>query len=293
MKVNPVIILALVLVLGCRTDNYNRDKPLVTATILPQKYLLRKIAGDRYEINVMVPPGASPATYDPSPKQLQQLSKSKAYFMIGHLGFENAWIRKISSLNKSMPVFNLSSGIDLIYGEHHHRGIESRKMNADPHIWLSPGAIKIICHNIYSALKEISPADSLIFKLNYYGFLEELDSLDKKIKKSLSDLSNRTFFIYHPALSYYARDYELVQVPVEQEGKAPSPYYLKQLINLAEKENLKAIFIQEQFDTENAEVIAHEIKGKIIKINPLDEDLLDQIIYITSQLQKNLSGTGN
>ncbi len=293
MRVNPVILLALVSVIGCRTDNYNIDKPLVTATILPQKYLLRKISGDRFEINVMVPPGASPATYDPSPKQLQQLSESKAYFMIGHLGFENAWIRTISSLNKSMPVFDLSSGIDLIYGEHHHRSMESRKMNADPHIWLSPGALKIICYNIYSALKEISPADSLIYKLNYHNFLEELDSLDKEIVKSLSNLSNRTFFIYHPALTYYARDYELVQVPVEQEGKAPSPYYLKQLINLAEKENIKAIFIQEQFDTENAEVIAHEIKGKIIKINPLDEDLLDQIIYITSQLQKNLSGTGN
>jgi zinc transport system substrate-binding protein len=293
MKVNKVILLALVSLLGCRTNNYNENKPLVTASILPQKYLLRKIGGDRYEINIMVPPGASPATYDPSPKQLQQLSKSKAYFMIGHLGFENAWIKKISSLNKSMPVFDLSSGIKLIYGEHGHSDIDDRNINADPHIWLSPGAIKIICHNIYTALKGITPADSLIYKYNYYGFLEELDSLDKEIKKSLSDISNRTFFIYHPALTYYARDYELVQVSVEKEGKSPSPYYLKQLINLAEKENIKAIFIQEQFDSENAEVIAHEIKGKIIKINPLDEDLLNQLIYITAQLQKNLSGAGN
>jgi len=291
MKGNSVILFALVIVFGCRTEGNDEDKPVITASILPQRYLLQKIAGNRYEINVILPPGASPATYDPSPRQLQQLSKSKAYFMIGHLGFENAWIKKISSLNKSMPVFDLSSGIELINSEHHHSNRDKKRINADPHIWLSPKAIKIICYNIYTALKEIIPSDSLIYKHNYYSFLEELDSIDSEIRNSLSELNNRTFFIYHPALTYYARDYELLQISVEQEGKAPSPYHLKQLINLAEKENIKTIFIQEQFDIENAEVLAHEIGGKIIKINPLDEDLLSQIIYITSQFQKNLSNT--
>ncbi len=291
MKVNSVILFALFFVFGCRTDSNNEDKPVITASILPHRYLLQKIAGSRFEINIMIPPGASPATYDPSPRQLQQLSKSKAYFMTGNLGFENAWIKKITSFNKSMPVFDLSSGIELIYSEHHNSNKDNKSINADPHIWLSPKEIKIICRNMYMALKEIIPSDSLIYKHNYYSFLEELDSLDREIKKSLSKLNNRKFFIYHPALTYYARDYELIQISVEHEGKAPSPYHLKQLVNLAEKENIKTIFIQEQFDIENAEVLAHEIEGKIIKINPLDEDLLNQIIYITAQLQKNLSNT--
>ena len=156
---------------------------------------------------------------------------------------------------------------------------------------MSPKAIKTICYNIYTAIKEIIPSDSLIYKNNYNRFLDELNSLDREISNSLSELNNRKFFIYHPALTYYARDYELIQISVEQEGKVPSPYHLKQLINLAEKENIKTIFIQEQFDIENAELLAHEIEGNIIKINPLDEDLLNQIIYITSQLQKNLSKT--
>jgi zinc transport system substrate-binding protein len=291
MKVNSVILFALFFVFGCRTDSNNEDKPVITASILPQRYLLQKVAGSRFEINIMIPPGASPATYDPSPRQLQQLSKSKAYFMTGNLGFENAWIKKITSFNKSMPVFNLSSGIELIYSEHHNINKDNKSINADPHIWMSPKEIKIICRNIYMALKEIIPSDSLIYKYNYYSFLEELDSLDREIKKSLSKLNKRKFFIYHPALTYYARDYELIQISVEHEGKAPSPYHLKQLINLAEKENIKTIFIQEQFDIENAEVLAHEIEGKIIKINPLDEDLLNQIIYITAQLKKNISNT--
>ena len=99
MKVNSVILFVLVLVIGCKTNN-NNDKPVITVSILPQKFLLQKISGGSYDINVMIPPGASPVTYDPSPRQLQQLSKSKAYFMIGQLGFENAWIKKITSLNE-------------------------------------------------------------------------------------------------------------------------------------------------------------------------------------------------
>ncbi len=293
MRVIVAILFVLLFVSGCRTDSTNEDKPVITASILPQRYLLQKIAGNRFDINVMIPPGASPVTYDPSPKQLQQLSKSTAYFMIGQLGFEKAWIKKISSLNKSMPVFDLSSGIELIHGEHHHSVKHSKKPGADPHIWMSPKAIKIICHNMYTALKNIMPSDSLIYKKNYNRFMEEIDSLDREISNSLSELSKRKFFIYHPALTYYARDYELTQISVEKEGKAPSPYHLKQLINLAEQENIKTIFIQEQFDIENAELLAHEIEGKIIKINPLDEDLLNQIIYITSQLRENLSKTGD
>ena len=293
MRVNSVILFVLVLVIGCKTNNNTGNKPVITVSILPQRYLLQKISGGSYDINVMIPPGASPATYDPSPGQMQQLSKSEAYFMTGHLVFENVWIKKIASVNKSMPVFDLSSGIELIQGEHHHNNKVSKRINTDPHIWLSPKAAKIMCHNIYIALKEINPADSLVYKQNYYNILVELDSTDREIKKLLSALDNRKFFIYHPALTYFARDYELHQIPVEQEGKPPSPFHLKQLINLAEKENIRTIFIQEQFDVENAEVLAKEIDGKIIKINPLDEDLLNQMKYIASQLQINLANTDN
>ncbi|UCH13092.1 MAG: zinc ABC transporter substrate-binding protein, partial [Bacteroidales bacterium] len=132
---NSIILFVLVVVIGCTTDD-NSDKPVITVSILPQKYLLQKIAGNSYELNVMIPPGASPAIYDPAPGQLQQLSKSDAYFMIGHLVFENVWIKKIASVNKSMQVFDLSSGIELIRDEHHHDSKEGSRINTDPHIWL-------------------------------------------------------------------------------------------------------------------------------------------------------------
>jgi zinc transport system substrate-binding protein len=291
MKIKHLVIfIAIAVITGCGTNFVNNDKPLITVSILPQKYLLKKIGGDRYEINVMVPPGMNPATYDPSPRQLQQLNRSIAYLRIGHIGFEKAWMKKISSINSKMPVFDLSSGVMLIEDEHNSPSGDDVK-TADPHIWLSPKALKVISLNICNALIEIMPSDSAVYRHNYYLFLQELDSLDKNIGKSLSGLSKKKFIIYHPALTYLARDYGLQQIPVEYEGKSPSPFYFQELINMAKNENIKAIFIQEQFDTENAKVISDEIDGKLIIINPLDEDLLNQIQYITDNLVRNLSSS--
>ena len=289
MKVNSIILTAIVLMAGCKTGIDVEDKPVITVSILPQKYLVQKIAGDSYKINVMIPPGMGHATYDPSPRQLNDLSKSKAYFMIGHIEFEKVWMKRILSINKSMPVYDLSTGIILISSDHDHANKGDGRAMVDPHIWLSPKALKIISRNIYEALIDITPSDSLLYKQNYSTFIIELDSLDAEMGKSLSQPGNRKFLIYHPALTYLARDYNLQQMPIEYEGKSPSPYYLDQLIILAKKENIRAVFIQEQFDIENAKVLAQEINGKIIKINPLDEDLLNQIMYITDQLVINLS----
>ena len=288
MKIYPGILFVLVSIISCRTNRDIEHKPVITVSILPQKYLLEQIVDDRYKINVMIPPGVSPATYDPTPGQLKQLSKSLAYLRIGHIGFENTWMEKIASINKSMLLFDLSSGIEYINNDHHHAKNEDDYCNIDPHIWISPKEVKIICFNIYVALKILDPTDSLFYEQNYHNFIAVLDSIDREINKSLSVLKRRKFFIYHPALTYFARDYQLEQVAIENEGKAPSPVHMKRLINLAKEENIRTIFIQEQFDIENAQILAKEIEGNIIRINPLDENLHDQILYISNQLQKAL-----
>ncbi len=288
MKIYPGILFVLVSIISCRTNRDIEHKPVITVSILPQKYLLEQIVDDRYKINVMIPPGVSPATYDPTPGQLKQLSKSLAYLRIGHIGFENTWMEKIASINKSMLLFDLSSGIEYINNDHHHAKNEDDYCNIDPHIWISPKEVKIICFNIYVALKILDPTDSLFYEQNYHNFIAVLDSIDREINKSLSVLKRRKFFIYHPALTYFARDYQLEQVSIENEGKAPSPVHMKRLINLAKEENIRTIFIQEQFDIENAQILAKEIEGNILRINPLDENLHDQILYISNQLQKAL-----
>ncbi len=270
------------LISGCFGENALTDeKPVITVSILPQKYFVDKIAGDKVVVNVMVPPGASPSTYDPTPLQLQQLNKSLAYFRIGHIGFEEAWMNNISQINPTMKIYDLSDGVEFHSSSHYHNDLHS---SVDPHFWLSPKQVKTLIMNIYNAMVELVPGDSLFYFNNFRRFSKKLDSLDRAFEMKLSQIENRHFIIYHPALTYFANDYGLMQHEIELEGKSPTPLYLKQIIDIARRENIKIIFIQKEFDAENARKIADEIGGKIVQINPLDEDWEQQINYITDQV---------
>ena len=337
---------------GCNNNPGADDKPTVAVSVLPQEYFVSRIAGDLFNINVMIPPGASPATYEPTPAQLTSLSKTSLYLKMGYTGFEMAWIDKLASANKAMTIMNTSEGVDLIteatvHGEavlhsevsmheggtmhaeegtmhgadddhtyeegkdhleeehqmdqqdhvegddpmhqhdaagthgHHHGGI-------DPHTWLSPKNVKIIAKNIHDALASEYPDHKQTFSENIAVFLAELDSLDKGISNELTDLSSRSFFTYHPSLSYFARDYNLVQHPLELGGKTPSAAHLKKLIDKGKQEQIGVVFLQMQFDQKNAEVLAKEIDAEIVQINPLDPEWYAQMLFIAEKLKENL-----
>lgn len=328
-----VLTTALVFLSGCGNTTQTEGKPIIVVSILPQDYFVSRIAGDLFNINVMIPPGASPATYEPTPSQLTSLSKADLYLKMGYTGFEMAWMDKLSSSNKQMTIVNLSEGVDLITeatmhddsmeqnevhqhqsGEahpdtdghsdadrhsemerdaqseghsetgdrgHHHGGI-------DPHTWLSPKNVKIIARNIHNALAAAYPDHSEMFAANLQEFLGELDSLDSSIEQQLRDLSSRAFFTYHPSLSYFARDYNLEQYPLELGGKTPSAAHMKKLIDTGREQQIGVVFLQMQFDQKNAEVLAREIGAEIVQINPLDPEWYEQMLYIAGKLRENL-----
>lgn len=284
------LLVAMVLLAGCGSPAEKTELPVVTVSILPQEYFVKQIAGDRVKINVMIPPGASPATYEPTPMQLASLSESNLYLQMGYTGFEMAWLDKMVSTNASMSVANLSEGVDLIHEKsahdhsqhgHHHGGI-------DPHVWMSPRNVKVIAANINDALAAAFPADAELFQKNLEQFHQEIDSLDAWIQSELTGLSSRSFFIYHPALSYFSRDYGLIQYPMELGGKEPSPSHLKHLVDLGSEENIGVIFLQMQFDQKNAEALANEIDAEIVQINPLDPEWKKSMRLITNKLKENL-----
>lgn len=284
------LLVAMVLLAGCGSPAEKTELPVVTVSILPQEYFVKQIAGDRVKINVMIPPGASPATYEPTPMQLASLSESNLYLQMGYTGFEMAWLDKMVSTNASMSVANLSEGVDLIHEKsahdhsqhgHHHGGI-------DPHVWMSPRNVKVIAANINDALAAAFPADAELFQKNLEHFHQEIDSLDAWIQSELTGLSSRSFFIYHPALSYFSRDYGLIQYPMELGGKEPSPSHLKHLVDLGSEENIGVIFLQMQFDQKNAEALANEIDAEIVQINPLDPEWKKSMRLITNKLKENL-----
>jgi zinc transport system substrate-binding protein len=288
-------ILSWVLILfftGCRsTGSSLQEKPVISVSILPERYFVERIAGDLVTVNVMIPSGASPATYEPTVAQLGNLDRSDLYLKVGYLGFELSWMEKIMSQNPSMKVVDLSTGIELIREEHHSGRIQSEERvhpGTDPHIWMSVRNARMISNTIAQALKEILPGKEDILASNLSGLIKDLDSLDRVISRMMDGLENRCFMIYHPALSYFARDYNLKQVALEMEGKTPSPAHMKQMVDLGRQEKISVIFLQSQFDSKNASVLAAEIGAEIVRIDPLDPDWKDQMLYIAVRLKESL-----
>ncbi len=259
-------------------------KEIISVSIPPQKYLINKIAGDLYYVNVLVPPGASPETYEISPSQMKMLEESRVFLITGHLAFEDIWKRKYARYGNQNTIADLSEGIDLItteydHGDHSHYG-------ADPHIWVSPKTMKILAENTLKALCEVYPDNSILFTAGYHELLQEINQADSILAELFDQLVNRSFLIFHPALGYLARDYELEQIPVEFEGKTPPPAYMQKIVNIAREKKLHSIFIQKEFSIENARAIAREINGSIIQIDPLDENWYDQILFIGHKLKE-------
>lgn len=295
MKTLKLIIVLGLLLSACSTDKKKLEdsRSTIMVSVLPQKYFVEKIAGNHFNVNVMIPPGASPVTYEPTPKQMKELSNSFVYFRIGHIEFEKAWMKKLMSVNPDMEIVDLSKTADLIKPEnedehehahdgHHHHGI-------DPHIWTSPKEVKKQALLIYEFLILQAPEYKDEFQINYNSFIEEIDSLNNYITGFLKPYQNRKFLIFHPALSYFARDYDLEQISIEIDGKEPTPANIQKIIELAKKEKIKIVFVQKQFSMHNAEVIASEIDGKVVQIDPLDYNWSESIRTIANEIVNSYS----
>jgi zinc transport system substrate-binding protein len=255
---------------------------------LPLEYFVKKIGGDRFSVNVMVQPGAEPATYEPKPQQMGALSKAEAYISIG-VPFEKAWMSKIKAANSQMLIIDSAKGIQRMeMMTHHHHGQEEHDhehledgKTLDPHIWLSPQLVKVQAKNIYQGLIQLDPSNKEQYKQNLDQFRAEIDQLDQIIKQNLAGIKNRKFIVFHPAWGYFARDYNLEQVPIEVEGQEPSAAELAELIQEAREENIKIIFAQPEFNRKSAETIAQEIGGKVLLITPLAPNWSDNLLQVS------------
>lgn len=256
---------------GCgRSANpESTDRLQVTVSILPQRYFLERIGGKHVSVSVMVLPGESPATYEPSPEQLRSLSEAEAYVSIG-VPFENAWLDRIASANREMMMVDTTEGIDRM-------PMGGSGDNPDPHIWLSPRLVKIQARTITEALKELDPEHEATYQANLERFLDDIKALDADIRQSLSDLERRKFMVFHPSWGYFARDYNLEMIAIEVGGQEPSAAELAELIARAKEENIQVIFAQPEFSTKAAETIAEAIDGQVLLIDPLAPDWLSNM----------------
>ncbi len=289
MKIrNLLYILAFTNLMFACNASKDKQENIITVTIQPQQYFAEQIAGDIFEIRAMVPAGSSPESFDPPASSFLALSKSRAYFRIGEIGFEKAWMDRLQAQAPMMKVYNNSEGINLIesachthshsdHHTHHHH-------NFDPHIWTTPTLADSISANMCRALCQLDPMNRIMFEDNYSALSKELKVLDNYLHSMLDPVKGQSFVIYHPALTYFAKEYGLTQYAIENDGKEPSVSHLKNLIDEVGQTNAKVIFIQEEFDQKHAQTVANALGLEVVQINPLSKDWQGEMIKIAKAL---------
>jgi len=266
------------------------EKLPVFVSIIPQQFFVQQIGKDLVEVRVMVRPGASPATYEPKPKQMAAISKAKIYFSIG-VPFEKAWLKKIVASNPEMLLVHTDRGIKKIpmvsyrhetEKNHHEHGI------LDPHIWTAPPLVKIQALTILTGLQEVDPDHRISYEKNYRRFISVVEDLDNKFRDIFNGKHGHQFMVFHPSWGYFAHAYRLKQVPIEVEGKNPKPAQLKGLIEHAKAYDIKVIFVQPQFSSKSAKQIAKEIGGQVVFVDPLAFNWLDNLRNVANKFREAL-----
>jgi len=255
----------------------------VFVSILPQADFVTRIGGSSVDVAVLVGPGQSPATYEPTPKQMAALGRADVFFRVG-TPFERGFIKKIENSYPDITIVDTRRGVPLRYFQR-----SAGNEVADPHIWLDPKRVKIQAVTVCQALCSAAPEQSLSFVAHLQSFLDELDRLDRSIDEALSGFGGRSFYVFHPAFGYFADSYGMKQVAVEMEGKEPTPRQLAGFIDRAREEGISVIFVQPQFSEKEAQAIAQAIDGVVVTIDPLPRDYIKSMREMARAIEKGLA----
>lgn len=260
-------------------------KIIACVSIVPQADFVERIGGENIEVHIMVPPGHSPATYEPAPKQMSILEKADVYFRIG-VPFEQSWMDRIRQINPQMKIVDTGEGIklrdisenteklaDTEVSDHDHEHAR-RHEGKDPHIWLAPPLVKTQARHIADGLTGLDEGNSAFYEENLKDFHKKLDELDDYIKQRLKNLKERTLYVFHPSWGYFADTYGLKQVAIEHEGKKPGAKKLGELIDSARQTKINAIFVQKEFSQTVADAVAEAVDAEIVTLDPLAPDYL-------------------
>lgn len=299
MKKIFMMLIVLLALTGCSDDELADDdgKITVAAGVPPIKGFIDAITQGDMEVVTMIPPGNSPTNYQPSPKELQKFSDAKVYFAMGVPAENSNIIPKAKDLNENIEIVNLAKGVSEVYPmrnfsedeDHSHEEDEDHDHEGeDPHIWLSPKRVIEMIDIIRDKLIEISPENEETYKENAENYKDELSTIDDSIKETLKGVKNQSFIIYHPSFGYFADDYGLNMIAIEESGKEASAKRITEVIDFAKDNNIKFVFYQGEFSSTQAETIAKEIDGEAIKVNPLSEEYIENMKNISEKFKEVL-----
>ena len=285
---------ALLLLSGLMAPAQAEQKINVFVSIAPQQHFVEQVGGDRVAVSVMVGPGQSPELYEPTPRQMARLAGADLYFSIG-MPFESSWLPEIRKNNPALKIVACCAELARLAGhEHHgheHGGHDSDHGNSmDPHVWTDPNNVMVIAGLIEAALASHDKANAEAYRQAARAFNKQLQALDRLIAEKTAALKNRQLIVAHPSWGYFAERYGLSQISIEQDGKEIQGRSLAELIKFARQRNIRAVFTQPQFNDRAARVIAAEIGAKVIELDPLTADYIEDMRAMTDRIVQGLAG---
>ena len=275
-----MLVLLTLLLYGCSSSEKKAaqapagqpDKLWVAVSIVPQAIFVKAVGADMVEVVTMIPPGANPENYAPAPQTMEQLSDAKIYFAIGVPAEKNGILPRLKQANSQMKVVDLPAQVEQVYP-----ALEIAAGEKDPHCWMSPRRVEKMVKIIAAELAAADPPNAESYQKNAASYQAELKKLDEEIKSSLAGVSGQSFIVYHPAMGYFASDYGLKMIALEEEGKEATPAQFKAVIDKAKKEKIKVIFYQAEMDSKQAQTLARELGGQAELIAPLAPDYIDNL----------------
>lgn len=293
-KIGLLVLICLLLfciLVGCSGNKESEEDENLTVAVAipPLKTFVEKVAGKDVSIVTVIPPGNSPANYQPSPKEMVAISNAKVYFTFNMPTEQANILHKLPELNSKAALVDLQERVFTVYPsrqitahyhedehEEEHEG-EEESVHIDPHVWLSPKRAIVIVEGIRDTLVKLDSKNEKLYKENSAAYIKELKKLDKEIISEFKDKKSKTFIIFHPTYGYFADDYGLKMVPIEVDGKEATAKGLEDVINTAKKDNVKAVFYQAEFDNSQAKIIANELGGETIRVAPLSTNYIESL----------------
>lgn len=277
-----ISILVLAVTFSCSEQN---QKPTLAVSIEPQRYLLEQIAGDKWQVVTMLAQNADPENFDPPVSTLRQAAKARAYFKVGQMPFEDKIVESISQ-SSPLETVDCSRGIAMLHGthtgcsDHHH----DHGDDADPHVWSSVKNARIMAANMLDGLVKIDPDNTDYYRANYDRLAARLDSLDTALAAQLAPRRGQAFVVWHPSLSYFARDYSLEQIAIGMENKEMSAGEFRRRIDLARQHNASVFFLQPGYDAGRSADVAAQTHADTCTVNLLDYDFIATMTRVADAL---------
>lgn len=243
----------------------------VAVSVLPLAGFAERVGGERVSVQTLVGPGQNPHSFEPTARQIEELTRARLFWRVG-LPFEEAWIGRLQGRSADLRILDARAGLGLpiTHGDAHDDAHPEH--GHDPHVWTSPRLVRAMVSSLAEALAELDPDGAADYRARAAALSAELEGLDAELRQTLAPLRERRFLVYHPAWGAFAADYGLEQIAIERDGKEPGARGLAELASRAQAEGLRVIFVQPQSSPRSAQVLAREIGARIVTVDPLARD---------------------